>query len=79
MSSSGSVAPAAPATPQAAVSTLVAGSPAASPTAASPPPGGAEMEILCVKCWEPTSMHRSTPSGGRNPLKRVCNECSATD
>ena len=36
-------------------------------------------KLVCTKCKDETSVNKSTASGGRNPWKRVCHECDATD
>ncbi len=35
--------------------------------------------LMCTKCVLPTTTDDSYPSGGRNPLRRICKFCSATD
>ena len=49
--------------------------------AESPPhsPASTDMNLMCTKCEEPTTMRNSQASGSRNPLLRICNECCATD
>jgi uncharacterized protein CbrC (UPF0167 family) len=43
------------------------------------PCGVSPSGVSCTKCKEITTVSESSPAGGRNPLLRVCNPCSATD
>ena len=37
------------------------------------------LALMCTKCCLATTMKDSTGQGGRNPMKRVCHACAATD
>ena len=36
-------------------------------------------KLICTKCELPTTLNTSQPSGPRNPWKRFCHSCVATD
>ena len=50
-----------------------------SPAASSPGGLGGGVALNCGKCGEDTTLAASQPSGTKNPLKRSCNACVATD
>ena len=39
---------------------------------------GSSSVLICLKCQEPTTMNESAPAG-KNPLRRDCLACGATD
>eukprot|EP00972_Heterocapsa_arctica_P015414 2271706-Heterocapsa_arctica.AAC.1 len=36
-------------------------------------------KLVCMKCVEPTTVTLSQAAGSRNPFRRCCNDCGATD